>query len=133
LLQAYKAKAKLDVTALALSAAALAVGSFFVSGTYTPMPAPVAMYFQARVLKLVDAPRLAGSWFEQSVTLSPEGVRRQVADRVYPEAAAVYGSLGDMASVSRIVDNWTRLDPENPKLAEVTRALRAASPAPPPP
>jgi hypothetical protein len=130
LLQALRARASVGFGPIALGAVVLGVAAMLLSGAYPPMPEPVTMYFEARVLKLVDQPRLAGSWFEQAVARAPDqNVRRQVADRAFPEAAAVYAKLGDGASLARIRATWTNLDPASPKLRELEQALQGGAPS----
>jgi len=125
LLHAFRGGARIDFVSIAFPAAALAAGGWLLSGMYQPLAQPaIIMYFQARTLKLVDRPRLAGSWFEQAVERSPDpNVRRLVADRAYPEAVAIYGSLSDFASLNRIAGTWAGIDPESPKLRELRQAL----------
>ena len=125
LFQAVRGGARIDAVSVALPALVLASGAWLLGGVDPPVAEPVTMYFQARVLKLVDAPRLAASWFERAVERTPDpGARRQVADRAFPEALAIYGSLSDAASVDRIAQAWARIDPSNPKLRALGRGAR---------
>lgn len=125
LYHALRARAVIDPVAIVACLVTLGAAGWLVSAAYPRQPEPITMYFQARLLKLVDAPRLAGSWYERAVERSPDAnIRRQMADRLYPEAADLYGGMGDFDAVRRIADSWARIDPANPKLHEIEEALK---------
>ena len=123
LLHMFKSGVRIDFVSVALPVMALAIGGWLLSGRNRPTESE-EMYYQARTLKLVDRPQLAGFWFEHAVEHSADpNVRRKVADRAYPEAVAIYGPLSDFASLHRIAERWASIDPESPKLRELREVL----------
>jgi hypothetical protein len=66
LYHARRSRARLDVVAAVVAAAAIAAGAWIVSGRERKLPETMVYYFQARVLKQVDAPGRAGARFEQA-------------------------------------------------------------------
>ena len=125
-LHARRAGARLDPVAAGVAIAILAAGAWFVPSFEKPLPEPMVLYFEARVLKQVDAPQRAGAAFEKAVAVSGANpnMRREVADHCYPEAAMAYNDVSDYASMARIYDAWKAIDPSNPKLMQLGTALQ---------
>jgi hypothetical protein len=122
---ARRARARLDLVAAVGAIVVLAAGAWFVSSLEKPLPEPMALYFQARVLKQVDAAARAGAVFERAVAITGyPAVRREVADHCYPEAAMAYSDVSDYASMARVYDTWKSIDPGNPKLGQLGTALQ---------
>lgn len=129
LFHAWREKARIDLLTVIATVLVLAGASWFVGSFQKPLPEPMKLYFQARVLKQVDAPRLAASVFEHAVDIATDSVtRREVADHCYPEAAMAYSDAGDVASMRRVADAWRLIDPQNPKLMQLNTALQGRAP-----
>jgi len=90
---------------------------------YPRFAEPIETYYQARLLKLVGAPKRAAQRFEEAVASSSDvHVRREIADRAYPEAAAIYMKLGDTASLNRLAEQWRQIEPDSPRRKQLTGA-----------
>ena len=125
LVVAFRERAKLDLTAAVAAFVVLGAGSRLIPSFEKPLPEPMELYFQGRVLRQVDAPGRAGALFERAVAItSSPGVRREVADHCYPEAAMAYNDVSDYASMARVYDAWKAIDPQSPKLMELGTALQ---------
>jgi len=125
LYRALREGARLDPVTVVVTVILLAGGSWLISSTVKPLPEPMTLYFQGRVLRQVDAPQLAGSVFERAVALTSEPhMRREVADHCYPEAAMAYNDVSDYASMARVYDAWKAIDPGNPKLMQLGTLLQ---------